>query len=143
MMIPKHPLNRIPSWVSLFSHPVTIQHRPKRAQITQCCQCWGFHNSLKCTRKPYCRICGSKEHVEESHQTNQQSLPCCTNCLGRHTADHSECPLRPTIKQGTLQHPTKSQIRALQQASTHQSDGEDVQHRQQNVSSGSPVHSSQ
>ena len=52
MMIPKDPHNRIPPRVSLFSHPVTIRHRPKRARITQCRQCWGFHNSLKCTWKP-------------------------------------------------------------------------------------------
>ena len=143
MMTPKDPHTRIPPRVSLFSHPVTVRHRPKRARVTQCRQCWGFHNSLKCTRKPRCRVCGSKEHVEESHQANQQPLPSCTNCLGKHTADHPDCPLRPVMKQGTLQRPSKGQVRALRRAGLHQRNRDEEQHRHRTASSGSPAHSPQ
>lgn len=120
MMLPKDPEVEVPSWVTLFGQSVMVKLKPPRARFTQCQRCWGFHNPRKCIRKPRCRVCGMTDHQEEVHPAGQPSQPRCTNCLGRHPADHPDCPVRPTLQQGVIQRPSKLQVRALRRAGTRQ-----------------------
>lgn len=120
MLLPKAPNQKVPSRVSLFGQSVFIRHKPPQVRITQCHQCWGFHNPRKCTRKPRCQLCSSPDHQAATHPPTASQLPRCTNCLGPHPADHQACPARPTVRQGSIHHLSRLQIRALRQAGSQQ-----------------------
>lgn len=74
-MIPKDSHKRILPRVSLFSHPVTVRHRSKRARITQCRQCWGFYNSLKCTRNCAAESVAARSMLEGTTRTANNPSP--------------------------------------------------------------------
>lgn len=120
MMLPKDPNHKVPTRVTLFGQSVAVKFKPRQARVTQCRRCWGFHNPLKCTRKPRCRICSASEHQEDGHQAGLPPQPRCTNCLGKHPADQLDCPLRPSLHQGVLQRPTKVQVRAFRRTGSRQ-----------------------
>jgi hypothetical protein len=76
-----------------------IKTKPK---TTQCTRCFHWHNARSCTRPQSCRLCGSKQHQEETHSTNcatsaPHTCPArCLHCGGPHPADYPHCLLRPT-----------------------------------------------
>jgi hypothetical protein len=76
-----------------------IKTKPK---TTQCTRCFYWHNARSCTRPQTCRLCGSKQHQEETHSTNcatsaPHTCPArCLHCGGPHPADYPQCLLRPT-----------------------------------------------
>ena len=143
MMLPKDPVHKVPSRVTLFGQPVTVKFKPRQARVTQCRHCWGYHNPLKCTRKPRCRICGASDHQEDGHQARHPPQPRCTNCLGKHPADQLDCPLRPSLHQGVLRRPTKIQARALRRAGSRHNPqlAEQAPHRP--AEPGTPTNTSQ
>ena len=120
MLLPKTPSMKVPPRVSLFGQSVLVRHKPKQLKVTQCPHCWGFHDPRKCTRKPQCRLCSSSDHIETTHPVITSQLPKCTNCLGPHQADHTACPARPTVQQGSIHRPSRLQIRAIRQAGMRQ-----------------------
>src|SRR5699024_2346648 len=78
---------------------------------------WDHHSPRACTRRPKCRLCGSKDHLEGSHRDTTHK---CVNCHRPAPADHRHCPVRPSIKQGVLVRVPKSQIAAIRHVESAQ-----------------------
>lgn len=114
--------NQVPRWISLFGIRKPIIHKVSKPRIQQCKRCWGFHNERTCTRKQRCRLCGSKDHMEEGHKhigpaASDCNCPSrCTNCRGPHSAEDIGCPIRPHYDGGIIQHKTKAQKEAIRKA---------------------------
>ena len=139
MAVPEYQARAVPKWINLFGKNVQVKHKPLRARIEQCTRCWDYHNPRTCTRTPRCRICSKRDHTEESHPSPEDegsSDPCCTNCCGPFLADHSNCPTRPTVHQGTIQRLSKSQYVAVRKAGARQFMLKDL--NDTNEPSGSP-----
>lgn len=123
MAVPEDQAQTVPKWINLFGKNVQTKLKPFRTRIEQCTQCWDYHNPRTCTRTPRCRICSKRDHTEETHpppEDDESSDPCCTNCCGPFPADHSNCPTRPTVYQGTIQRLSKSQFIAVRKAGARQ-----------------------
>lgn len=73
--------------------PKTTQQYSKRAQITQCFNCYGFdHTARMCRAKTVCGFCSSTEHPTKEHvEPGNQSTHKCKNCHGKHTSWSKEC----------------------------------------------------
>jgi len=73
-----------------------------KLKTIQCTRCFHWHNARSCTRPQTCRLCGSKQHQEETHSTNcatsaPHTCPArCLHCGGPHPADYPQCLLRLT-----------------------------------------------
>ena len=113
---------RVPAWISLFGTRRPIIRKSDKPRVSQCQNCWGYHNQKSCGRKPRCRLCGSKEHTEAGHtHDGPKSSDCncpdrCTNCRGPHPANDLGCPLRPYCSNGNIQRKTKSEMENIRKA---------------------------
>jgi len=101
---------KIPPWIHFFGKNLRIKRKNINPKIQQCTRCWDYHNPRACTRRPKCRLCGAKDHTEENHKEGAHQ---CANCLGPDPADHAQCPVRPSIKQGILVRVPKTQVAAI------------------------------
>lgn len=114
--------DRVPAWISLFGTRRPIVRKSVKPRVLQCQNCWDFHNQRTCTRRPRCRLCGSKDHIEDNHaHSGPKSPECdcpdrCTNCRGPHPANDLGCPLRPYYSDGTFQKKSKSEKDGIRKA---------------------------
>ena len=108
---PESAIPNVPHWIHFFGKNLRIRRKNITPKVQQCARCWDYHNPRSCTRRPKCRLCGDKDHTEEDHKENTQQ---CANCLGPAPADHAQCPVQPSIKQGILVRVPKTQIAAIQ-----------------------------
>lgn len=115
LAVPETAASRIPHWIHFFGKNLRIVRKNINPRIQQCTRCWDFHSPRTCTRRPKCRLCGDKDHTEENHEapTPHKNAQQCANCLGPAPADHKNCPVRPSIKQGILVRVPKTQIAAI------------------------------
>ncbi|KAI0993324.1 hypothetical protein K3495_g14860 [Podosphaera aphanis] len=78
-------------------------------KVVQCDACFGFHPSSRCRTQALCSLCGALRYRGECcHQRR------CINCLGPHSADDHNCPLRPRPFNGKLINPSEKTIAELQ-----------------------------
>ncbi|OJJ86854.1 uncharacterized protein ASPGLDRAFT_44743, partial [Aspergillus glaucus CBS 516.65] len=54
MAVPEDQARAVPKWINLFGKNVQVKHKPFRARIEQCTQCWDYHNPQACTQTPRC-----------------------------------------------------------------------------------------
>jgi len=122
LAVQENSADRVPAWISLFGTRRPIIRKSDKPRVSQCQNCWDYHNQKSCTRKPRCRLCGSREHTEAGHVHNGPKSPdcdCperCTNCRGPHPANDLGCPLRPYCSGGSIQKKTKSEMEAIRKA---------------------------
>ncbi|KAI0998059.1 hypothetical protein K3495_g10130 [Podosphaera aphanis] len=77
-------------------------------KVVQCDACFGFHSSSRCRTQALCALCGGlRQHGECCHQRR------CINCLGPHSANDQNCPLRPCPFKGKLINPLEKTIAEL------------------------------
>ncbi|KAI1002632.1 hypothetical protein K3495_g5568 [Podosphaera aphanis] len=77
-------------------------------KVVQCDACFGFHSSSRCRTQALCALCGAlRHHGECCHQRR------CINCLGPHSANDQNCPLRPRPFKGKLINPSEKTIAEL------------------------------
>lgn len=109
LAMPEGAASRIPRWIHFFGKNLCVVRKFINPKVHQCARCWDYHNPRSCTR-PKCRLCGDKDHTEEDHKGSTQR---CANCLGPAPADHAQCHIRPSIKQGVLVRVPKTQVAAI------------------------------
>ncbi|ODM15660.1 hypothetical protein SI65_08894 [Aspergillus cristatus] len=114
---PESAISDVPHWIHFFGRNLRIRRKNINPKVQQCAQCWDFHNPRTCTRQPKCWLCGAKDHTEQDHKESTQQ---CANCLGPAPADHANCPVRPSIKQGILVWVPKTQVAAIQRIEARQ-----------------------
>jgi len=110
LAVPETSAPRIPPWIHFFGKNLRIRRKVITPKVQQCARCWDYHNPRSCTRRPKCRLCGAKDHTEEDHKESTQQ---CANCRRPAPADHAQCPVRPSIKQGILVRVPKTQVAAI------------------------------
>lgn len=110
LAVPEGAASRIPRWIHFFGKNLRVVRKFINPKVHQCARCWDYHNPRSCTRRPKCRLCGDKDHTEEDHKGSTQR---CANCLGPAPADHAQCHVRPSIKQGVLVRVPKTQVAAI------------------------------
>ena len=122
LAVQENTADRVPAWISLFGTRRPIIRKSDNPRVSQCQNCWDYHNQKSCTRKPRCRLCGSREHTEAGHVHDGPKSPdcdCpqrCTNCRGPHPANDLGCPLRPYCSNGSIQRKTKSEMENIRKA---------------------------
>ncbi|KAI1006676.1 hypothetical protein K3495_g1536 [Podosphaera aphanis] len=77
-------------------------------KVIQCDACFGFHQFSRCRNHALCARCGALRHQGDCCHIGR-----CINCLGPHSADHPNCPLRPRPFKGKLIHPSEKAITEL------------------------------
>lgn len=132
----------MPRRVYLFGQTLRIFHKTLRPRTTQCPRCWGFHNPRTCTRQKRCRLCHSAEHQEDTHPIDQEQR-CCTNCLGSHPADHTDCLVRPRMAHGVMTRLARSQVNAIRRSNSRMACNNQNQSPTQQAAHGSQSPSSQ
>ena len=115
LAVPEAAASEIPPWIHFFGKNLRIRRKFINPKIQQCARCWDFHNPRTCTRQPKCRLCGAKDHIEETHEESQtcNNTHKCANCYGPAPADHAHCPVRPSFKQGAIVRVPKTQVAAI------------------------------
>jgi hypothetical protein len=107
--------NPLPRSLLLFGARVSIKLLPKKVVTIQCNRCLMWHNERTCVRAPRCRLCGSTKHTEKEHSPCSTAAhacpPRCIHCHGPHSADFTECLLRPKPGQAGPTKQQKAQIR--------------------------------
>ena len=100
----------------LFGIRTNARTLPRRTTVIQCGRCFQWHNERSCARSHHCRLCGSTQHLENSHPTcNGSSHVCpprCIHCHGPHPADDPNCPLRPRPNQKPVTKKAKAELRS-------------------------------
>ncbi|KAI0994781.1 hypothetical protein K3495_g13401 [Podosphaera aphanis] len=77
-------------------------------KVVHCDACFGFHQSSRCRTQALCARCGALRHHGECRHLRR-----CIKCLGPHSADDPNCPLRPRPFKGKLIHPSEKTIMEL------------------------------
>lgn len=100
-------IQRIPKVISLLGEMHVIVALPARETPIQCTQCgeWS-HKKDNCAKRARCFYCSSDKHSVESHHCQKEECPdesqsCphppkCIVCNGPHSADYTDCPLKPS-----------------------------------------------
>ncbi|ODM23017.1 hypothetical protein SI65_00606 [Aspergillus cristatus] len=117
LAVPETSASRIPPWIHFFGKNLRIRRKAITPKVQQCARCWDYHNPRSCTRRPKCWLCGAKDHTEEDHKESTQQ---CANCLRPAPADHAQCPVQPSIKQGILVQVPKTQVAAIRRIESSQ-----------------------
>ncbi|KAM5350149.1 hypothetical protein ACJ41O_006654 [Fusarium nematophilum] len=87
--------------------PMPTRHNPG---------CQGYHSSRPCTRTPRCENCGKPDTGDGSHPQPCTEPERCANCFGPAPAGHSDCPAKPSRKNGKLKLPTAKELAAIRRA---------------------------
>jgi hypothetical protein len=106
----------LPRTLRILGTTVSLHKIAYKPKVIQCTNCFQWHNARTCSRRPYCRICGSNQHAKAKHTPNcialspYQCLAKCLYCGGPHPADDCNCPFRLTLKGPPK---TKLQVEAI------------------------------
>ena len=96
----------------LFGCSGSAEPKKDKAKVAQCANCWGFHDSRSCSGSRRCVNCAGDCPAE----TPCANHTVCRNCSGPHKADTTSCPLRPSIKDGRVCHPTLKEKQKIRRA---------------------------
>ena len=113
-------LPKAASTFRLFGCSGPAEPKKDKFKVTQCSNCWGFHDSRSCSGTQRCVHCGGNCPAE----TPCANPTACRNCTGPHKADSTSCSLRPSVKDGRIHHPTHKKKKKTRRAHRAKQEGE-------------------
>lgn len=140
--VPVEAAPKVPPWIYFFGRNLRIKRKLFRPRVQQCTRCWDFHNQRTCTRVPKCRLCGAKDHTEETHprpDLGKKESFRCANCCGPFAADHPGCLVRPSLAQGAITRKSKTQIAAIRRSGANQRQKEETRMARETNQSTTPT----